>query len=222
MTEIAPGVHHIPLMLRAGINAYIAGGAIVDAGIAPHGKRIAEYVAKQGVPVDAHVITHAHGDHVGGSKSLLGRIDVPLAVGEKDADAVASGVPVTPPNSKLAPVLRRVAGFAAVPVARRLVEGDAVGDFVVLDTPGHSPGHISLWRESDRVLICGDVFFGMNIFTTQPGLHQPLGLVTPDPERNRDSERKLAALEPDIVCFGHGPVMHDAAPKLTAFVAKLG
>jgi hydroxyacylglutathione hydrolase len=44
------------------------------------------------------------------------------------------------------------------PVARRLREGDAVGDFVVLDVPGHSPGHIALWRASDRTLVVGDVF----------------------------------------------------------------
>ena len=47
------------------------------------------------------------------------------------------------------------------PVARRLREGDEVARLRVLDAPGHSPGHIALWRESDRTLISGDVFFNL-------------------------------------------------------------
>ncbi len=47
---------------------------------------------------------------------------------------------------------------AGHPVARRLREGDEVAGFVVLDVAGHSPGHIALWREADRTLVCGDVF----------------------------------------------------------------
>jgi glyoxylase-like metal-dependent hydrolase (beta-lactamase superfamily II) len=96
-----------------------------------------------------------------------------------------------------------------------------VGGFTVLDTPGHTPGHIAFWRERDRVLICGDVFFNMNLFTTLPGLHEPLGPLTADPARNRESMRRLADLEPAIVGFGHGPVLTDAAPKLRAFVEGL-
>ena len=45
--------------------------------------------------------------------------------------------------------------------------------------------------------------------TTAPGLHQPPGMFTPDPERNRQSERDLAELEPALVLFGHGPPLRD-------------
>ncbi|MFM9127575.1 MAG: MBL fold metallo-hydrolase, partial [Solirubrobacterales bacterium] len=93
---------------------------------------------------------------------------------------------------------------------RLLKAGDEIGaGFVVIDTPGHSPGHVSFWREEDRTLVCGDVFFNMNMATTSPGLHQPPGMFTPDPERNRESERLLAELEPALVCFGHGPPLRD-------------
>jgi hydroxyacylglutathione hydrolase len=113
--------------------------------------------------------------------------------------------------------------FPAVPVARELHEGDSLAaDFTVIDTPGHSPGHVSFWRESDRVLICADVFFNMNLFTTVPGLRQPPGPFTVDVEENRRSERRVAALEPNVVGFGHGPVItEDAAGKLARFVEKL-
>jgi glyoxylase-like metal-dependent hydrolase (beta-lactamase superfamily II) len=95
-----------------------------------------------------------------------------------------------------------------------------VAGFTVLDTPGHSAGHVSYWRESDRTLICGDVFTNMNFITGIPGLHEPPEMFTPDPARNRESMRRLAALEPKLVCFGHGPPLRDPA-KLRAFASTL-
>jgi glyoxylase-like metal-dependent hydrolase (beta-lactamase superfamily II) len=72
------------------------------------------------------------------------------------------------------------------------------------------------------VLICGDVFFNMHILTTVPGLRQPPGPFTFDPEENRRSERRLAKLEPAIAGFGHGPVIEgDAAARMAQLVATL-
>src|SRR6185503_20815404 len=82
------------------------------------------------------------------------------------------------------------------PVARRLREGDEVAGFQVLHVPGHSPGHVAYWRESDRVLVLGDVLNNMNVMTGIRGLHEPKLIFTPDPARNRDSARRLAELEP--------------------------
>jgi glyoxylase-like metal-dependent hydrolase (beta-lactamase superfamily II) len=107
-----------------------------------------------------------------------------------------------------------------VKVDRALREGDEVAGFVVLDTPGHSPGHVSFWRESDRVLLCGDVMWGYNPFTFQKGVRDPFDLVSPDPDLNRDSARRLAELRPEVVCFGHGPVLRDP-DVFAAAVAKL-
>jgi glyoxylase-like metal-dependent hydrolase (beta-lactamase superfamily II) len=105
-------------------------------------------------------------------------------------------------------------------VARVLREGDEVAGFTVLDTQGHSPGHISLWRESDRVLILGDVLNNMNLLTGITGLQEPPVAFTPDPARNRASARRLAALEPELVCFGHGPPLRDSR-KLAEFIARM-
>ena len=106
------------------------------------------------------------------------------------------------------------------PVARALQEGDEVGGFTVLETPGHSAGHVSYWRESDRVLIVGDVLGNMNFITGIPGLNTPPDLFTPDPARNRESARRLAALEPALACFGHGDPLRNPR-KLADFVARL-
>jgi hypothetical protein len=66
------------------------------------------------------------------------------------------------------------------------------------------------------------VFFNMHLLTTAPGLREPPGPLTVDVAQNRASERKLAALEPTVAGFGHGPVITaDAARQLQRFVAGL-
>jgi glyoxylase-like metal-dependent hydrolase (beta-lactamase superfamily II) len=93
------------------------------------------------------------------------------------------------------------------PVARSLREGDQVGPFVVLETPGISPGHISLWREADRVLIAGDVAVNQHPVLGRPGLHEPPPRFVTDPALNVQSLQRLAGLRPEIVAFGHGPLL---------------
>lgn len=90
----------------------------------------------------------------------------------------------------------------------------------MLDVPGHSPGHIALWRERDRTLICGDVFLNLGFYTTLSRLHEPPGLFTVNAARNRESARRLAPLEPRLVLFGHGASLDDP-PKLSAFARSL-
>jgi glyoxylase-like metal-dependent hydrolase (beta-lactamase superfamily II) len=106
------------------------------------------------------------------------------------------------------------------PVARALKERDEVAGFTVLEVPGHSRGHVAYWRESDRVLILGDVLNGMNVMTGIRGLHEPPAVFTPDPARNRRSARRLAALEPELVCFGHGPPLRDPQ-ALQDFISQM-
>jgi hydroxyacylglutathione hydrolase len=67
------------------------------------------------------------------------------------------------------------------------------------------------------VLILGDVLVTMDQYTGIPGLHEPKATLTPDPARNRESLRRLAALEPELVCSGHGPPLRDPR-KLKEFV----
>ena len=207
MHRVAEDVFHIPLSPRDGVNAYLLGEVVVDAGTKGAGRRLVR--ALQGHAVGAHALTHAHPDHAGGSKRVVDAFEVPVWVGERDRADVESGSLLIA-DSWAKPVMTRLARYPPVAVARSLREGDVVGPgFVVLETPGHSPGHVSYWRESDRTLVCGDVVFNMNIVTTARGLREPPAMFTPDPARNRDSARRLAALEPELVLFGHGPPLRD-------------
>jgi hydroxyacylglutathione hydrolase len=207
MHQVAEDVWQIPLLPRNGINAYLLGNVLVDAGIKPHARKILGAVAGRGVT--AHAITHAHGDHVGGSRRVVDALGVPFWAPAGDGEACEAGRQVIA-QTWATPLMNAGARFDAVGVARRLQEGDELAaGFVVLDTPGHSPGHVSFWRERDRVLVLADVFFNLHPLTLRYGIRHPVEFFTVDAELNRASQRKLAALRPEVVCFGHGPVVRD-------------
>jgi hydroxyacylglutathione hydrolase len=221
---IADDVWQLPLTPRNAINAYLIGDVLIDTGVKQSADTIASML--DGRRISAIALTHAHGDHAGAMYDLAGRFGVPVWCGARDREAAETGRLVLAPRlrrPRLAAIANATAGFDGTPVARTLAEGDAVAaGFTILDTPGHSPGHVSFWRESDRTLICGDVFFNMHLLTTVPGLRQPPHLFTPDPAENRRSERRLAELAPSTAGFGHGPVLRgDAAARLRNFVEAL-
>jgi glyoxylase-like metal-dependent hydrolase (beta-lactamase superfamily II) len=101
----------------------------------------------------------------------------------------------------------------------RLREGDEVGGFRVVETPGHTAGHISFWREQDPVLVVGNVMANMSIWTGMPVLREPERIFTPDPAMNRRSAIRLAELEPKLLCFGHGHPLRDLR-KLLSFITR--
>ncbi len=200
MRTLALDVQQLDGLPPSTINVYLVGNVLVDAGTQVARRRILREL--RGRELAAHVVTHAHPDHFGSSHAICERLTVPLWTGELDADAVEAGRPVSAPT-RVGELMRR-AKPAGHPVARRLREGDAVGaGFSVLDAPGHTPGHVALWREADRTLIAGDAFLNL------PRLGAPPGFLTYDATQNRESMRRLAELRPALVLFGHGPPLRD-------------
>jgi hydroxyacylglutathione hydrolase len=211
MRELADGVWQLAGTPRDAINVYVIGDVLVDAGTVLDRRRILRQL--DGVALSAHALTHGHPDHYGSSHAVCSELGLPLWCGAGDAAYVAAG-------KMLGPLGRTVPGARAHPVARELRAGDEIAGFTVLETPGHSPGHVAFWRESDRVLLCGDVMWGWNPFLTRGPIREPFGLFTPDVARNRESARRIVALEPELVCFGHGPPLREPE-QLAAAVAKL-
>jgi len=200
MRQLTDGVWQLSGRPANNVNIYLLGDVLIDAGMIFDKGRILAQVANHAVT--AHALTHGHIDHYGASHAVCTELGIPLWCGAADREAVESGKMVT----RYAP--GKLPAAPAHPVARSLAEGDTVADFTVLDTPGHSPGHVSFWRESDRTLVCGDVMFGYNPFLLSGGIREPIRAFSVDPERNRESARRIAALEPELTCFGHGPPLH--------------
>ena len=127
--------------------------------------------------------------------------------------------PMQPDNPFMRTCSRLMSG-PAYPVARVMQEGEEVSGFRVVHAPEHTPGHVIFFRESDRVAVVGDVLNGMNLATTWPGLHQPPAFFCTDVTENRRSIRRLAELEPSLLCFGHGPPLSDMK-KFERFLKRL-
>lgn len=212
MIEVAENVFHIPLFPRNMVNAYIVDGILIDAGIRRSEEKLLKAIHQYGSEkIEAHALTHAHPDHQGASAAICRQLDIPLWCGRDDVAAMESGLlteDAPNPDSFILRFQQRYWTGPAYPVARSLQEGDAVGSFTVLETPGHSPGHIVLWRETDSVLIVGDVLTNVNMLTTIPRLGEPPEMFTANVPLNRSSIKKVARLQPKIICFGHGPVLH--------------
>jgi len=210
VVELAPNVWRLPLLPLGAVNAYLVGDTVVDAGTVWTERRFFTELA--GRPLSAHVLTHAHPDHQGATAALCVARDIPLWCGAGDlAAAESADFSAAWGERRRRPLFRLAArlGGPGQPVARALREGDRVADFEVIETPGHTPGHIALWREADRVVILGDVASYRNPLALSPGLREPSRLVTRDPRENRRSIQKIAALRPRLVCFGHGPPLLD-------------
>jgi glyoxylase-like metal-dependent hydrolase (beta-lactamase superfamily II) len=204
MIELAPDLHAVPGRPAGAFNVHVAGGTIVDAATRRAARRILG--ATRGLRITAHAVTHGHCDHQGASAELVAALGVPFWAPAGEAAAIASGAvgPLAPDNAITRWQLKHWAG-PGVAVDRELREGDELdAGFVALETPGHSPGHLSYWREDDRTLIAGDVLFGRHPLTGRPGLHEPPARFTVDAAANRAAIRRLAALRPRLTVFGHG------------------
>ncbi len=201
-----------------GFNVYVMGGVVVDAGTRFARKRILRQL--KGRKLEAHALTHAHPDHQGATRAICEEFGIPLWCGHADADAAEIDGQIMarmPPHWLSRTVGPRWTG-PVHPVSRRLREGDEVGGFKVLETPGHTIGHISFWRESDRVLVLGDVISNLHIYLGYPTLREPERYFSLDPELNRRTAERLAVLEPSLICFGHGPPLRDPR-RFSRFVA---
>lgn len=210
----------ISLAPRRGMNVFVAGDVVIDAGTHRGARRVVRSLGDH--PVRALALTHVHPDHHGGSWRVTRSLGIELWAPAAEADAAAAGeTRGMAPKSLILELQQRFWQGPGVIPAREVREGDAIGSgFVAIETPGHSPGHLCFWRARDRVLIAGDVMWNMSPLTGRPGLREPPTVFTLDVEANRRSIDRLAGLEPEVVCFGHGPVLRGAAVPMREFAAR--
>lgn len=234
-TQVAPGV----AALRQGIvNVEFLGEpggpgwVLVDTGLPGIAGRIVSAAEERfgaGVQPFAIILTHGHFDHVGGMDALLEQWDVPVYAHPLERpylDGTAS-YPKADPTvgggamALLSPLYPR----GPIDLGTRLHDLPEDGSVPFLPgwrwlhTPGHSVGHVSLWRDSDRTLVVGDAFItvaGESAYATAmqtPEIHGPPKYFTHDWQAAERSVRMLAALEPEAVAAGHGHPMRGEAMR---------
>jgi len=213
-------ITRLPLAPPDRVNAYLVGGVLIDSGGRLGGRRLLRLLGDH--RPSAHVLTHAHPDHQGCSRLVCREFGIPLLCGEGDRVAVESGDQrsLMPRAGPLLIALLNLMSGPGHAVAGTLSEGDEIGGLKVIEVPGHTPGHLAFWEERTRTLIIGDVLFHTKPVTMRKGLSEPFRFATVDRAANLSSARKLAALNPDTICFGHGPPLTDGA-VFQRFVAGL-
>jgi glyoxylase-like metal-dependent hydrolase (beta-lactamase superfamily II) len=206
MREISPNVWQLSGIPPNAINVYLIGDVLIDAATRWAGRRILRQLGDRRLSMLA--LTHVHPDHQGVAAMICERYRIPLACHAADVQMMQGERPMQPDRffNRLISFLWAGPSYA---VTRILQNGDDVAGFRVVHAPGHTPGHIILFRDEDRVAIVGDVLTGMNMATAWPGLHEPPGFFCADAAENRRSIRRLAELEPRLLCFGHGPPVSD-------------
>lgn len=204
------------------------GWVLVDTGMPASKHAIVREAARRFGPdarPSAIVLTHGHSDHSGSVRDLAERWDVPVYAHRLEAPYLTGRSAYPPADPTVG------GGFMARVVSRTLPRGPIdLGDRLRLlnedgslpgmegwrwiHTPGHTPGHVSLFRDEDRVLIAGDAFVTLRqesliaVLTRRQEVSRPPAYFTPDWESARQSVYELAHLDPVIAATGHGVPMY--------------
>lgn len=241
--QIAPDLAYLRAMI-ANVMFVGARGAgdrnwvLVDAGVMGTVSLIVQAASErfgEGARPSAIILTHGHFDHVGVLESLVERWDVPVyahalerpyldgsaaypsgdpSVGGGMMASLASLYPTKPVN--VSSHLKDLPADGSVP---------SMAGWKWIHTPGHSPGHVSFWRETDRALIVGDAFVTTKAESAyssalqSPQMHGPPAYFTIDWNASSSSVTALAALRPDLAITGHGRAMQ--GPAMTSALQTL-
>ncbi|PZD96257.1 MBL fold metallo-hydrolase [Paenibacillus sambharensis] len=203
---------------------------LVDAGVTKSENDIVEQAERlygKGCKPKAILLTHGHFDHIGALPELLKIWDVPVYAHAAELPYL-TGEQSYPPGdpsvdngmvSKMSPMFPHDGLDLTGRVQAYNTDGTIpdLPDWRVIHTPGHTPGHVSLFREKDRTLIAGDAFVTVQqeslykVVTQKQEISGPPKYMTTDWDASRTSVKKLLALRPKTAVTGHGLPMEGSA-----------
>ena len=242
MEAIAPGLNGLKITFVNvfGVTHDDGSWTLIDAAIPFSASRIKSWAEKTfGRAPNAIVLTHGHFDHVSAAKDLADEwgipvyahpLEFPYLTGEKEYPApdwkAGGGVmPLMSPTLPRGPV-DLGSRLQALPGEGERLSLVEMPGWTLIHTPGHTPGHVSFFRETDRTLLVGDAFcttkpesfFAAN-FAQPAELHGPPAYFTSDWGDAMRSVQKLAALAPKTVATGHGKPL--AGPEVAGALQTL-
>lgn len=221
--QIAPGVRQVSVGVPTVSYSYLIDGPdgpiAFDAGIKGGGRKV---LAAAGGRLDRVILSHSHPDHRGGANELGAPVYChPDEVADAEGDAGRSYADFgSLADARVGKFLLRLAETwdgGPVEIAGTIGEDEHLAGFRVIHTPGHAPGQIALFRESDRLLLAADAVFTVDTETgapIDPSVPKPFS--NWDTEKARDSIRRLIPLRAGAIWLGHGEAVtgEDVAEQL--------
>ena len=220
------------------VNMYMIYGAsekkwfLIDTGLkwsAPKIRRMADDLFWPDTRPAAIILTHGHFDHVGSVAALADEWNVPVYSHIMEVPYLTDLSAYPPPDPHAGGGLFSAISWMfpnkAINIAEHIrplpEDGNIPGlpEWKYIYTPGHSPGHISLYRESDGVLLAGDAFVTtrqeslFSVLTQKQVLKGPPRYFTCNWQEAGESVKKLADLDPEVVATGHGKPMYGEAMR---------
>lgn len=211
---------------------------LVDAGMPKSAEKIvgeAEELFGKGAKPKAIILTHGHFDHVGGVAELVKKWEIPVYAHSLEIPYLHGETSYMEPDPSVAGgLIAKLSGFFpnepinlegyvhALPADGSVPE---LPEWRWLHTPGHTPGHVSLFRESDQTLIAGDAFTTVKqdqmfeVIKQEKEINGPPVYFTPNWRDAHESVQKLAALRPAFAVTGHGQPM--TGPELITGLTAL-
>jgi glyoxylase-like metal-dependent hydrolase (beta-lactamase superfamily II) len=227
LSKVASGVFHTKILF---VNSYFVeipeksadSFVLVDTGLPFSAGIIRGAIENRygaGAQPSAIVLTHGHFDHAGSALELSQKWDIPIYAHRLEMPYLTGRSDYPPQDPTVGGAIAQMSRFfpnsgydfgnqvQMLPQNREIAE---MPGWKFYHTPGHTPGHISLWRESDRTLLAGDALATMNLdswvsqITEKEEFCSPPKPFTSDWQAAKRSINLLAALEPNVVAAGHG------------------
>ena len=230
--EITPDLAYITILM---VNVCFFGSkddsskdwVLIDAGL-PSSTELIEKIAEnrfgKNIQPKAIILTHGHFDHVGALTELIKKWDVPVYAHKEELPYLTGkksypdGAPLIEKGlmAKLSPLYPNkpidLGSYVHPLPDDKSLPG--MQGWRWIHTPGHTPGHVALFRDSDRVLIAGDAFTTVNqesaidVLSQKKEINTPPAYYTPNWKEALESINTIKALNPSKVITGHGKVMY--------------
>jgi hydroxyacylglutathione hydrolase len=221
--EVFPGIHEINSRVS---NCYLVVGdeiMLIDTGMPGNSSKIIGYLEnalkRNSKDIKTIVITHYHFDHVGSLDKVKKITGAKVAVHSADSDYLSGNKSQKGPAFMRAMVNMMKLIYRTEPVEAEILleDGDHIGEYQVIHTPGHTPGSICLYNPYNRVIFVGD-----NLRYSKGKIEGPNNRLLPELEQYKESMKKLANLDVEVILSGHSPpVTSNATLKLEEFLTNL-
>lgn len=228
--QVVPGLHWVERIWDTKVYVLQERDRVVlvDAAMPGRARAVWRFLASLGHPPEAVEeiwITHGDIDHMGsvaalkarsGARVVVHRADVPLVEGR--ADRELGPVPLGSGFQRMFNwAVYRMLSYQPVSVDCPVEDGDDLKGWQVVHVPGHTPGSVCFYHPERKIAIVGDA-----INYKLGRLGPPPRIVAPDMAQARASVLRIAELDFEVCCFGHGPPLQEnARQRVAAFAASL-